>query len=687
MPLVTLLTAAGLAATGAVVANRQRRPQRSALFAKQREQLVGMQAAMTKRLQQLRHSERRTQMAILGNGHDRVDITPAERRLNAEVIFSGASLGVTIVGTLCYPPLRLLSLPSLLYSIMPIYRDAYHAVRAGNIGVDVLYAITQTLVLGRGYLLPANLGAFYYFLSRKLLVMAQDRFRLHLHEMFGQLPTTVHKVVDGVEVACRLTEIAAGDYIAVRAGEIIPVDGVVVAGLATVDQRQLTGEAQPAEKGVHETVYAATIVLAGWLHVAVAEAGTTTIVAQIGDILAQTTATTANRRLWAEGLGDRTVLPLVALGGLGIPVIGLDGAQAIIDSHPQRRMTISTALCALNYLGLAATQRILVKDGRALELLQQVDTIVFDKTGTLTLDEPHVTQIHPTNGYSKTTILRYAAAAETRQDHPIASAILQAAAQQTLVLPPLDDAHYHMGYGLAVGVAGKPVLVGSTRFLAQEGIAITRPIQQQIEVISQQGDSVVLVAIDGQLAGLIELHATVRPEARMVVQSLCERGLAISIISGDHEAPTQRLAAALGIEHYVAEVLPEAKAKLVTRLQAAGKTVCFVGDGINDTIAMKQADVAISFHRATTAATNTAQIVLMQADLQQLPALFALTNRYTRNLRATAGTLLLGTACGLSGAYFLGFDLWHVTTINMGVFPVSLGVAMWPQLYSGAREP
>lgn len=679
MSLITALTAGGVVA-GVAIATRRQRPQWLTVLSNQSEQPSGWRATLSQLRERWSYSTRRTQMETLAQSRDNVDITTVEHRLNLELFFAGASLGITIIGSLFYPPLRLLSLPSIIYSIVPIYRDAFRSARAGNIGVDVLYVFTQTLVVVRGFLLPANLGAFYYFLSRKLLVMAEDRFRVYLHEIFGQLPTTVHQVLDGVEIASTLDEISTGDCIAVRAGEIIPVDGIVVAGQATVDQQRLTGEAQPAEIGVEETVYASTVVLAGWLHIEVVEAGATTIVARIGAILDQTTAVTADRKLWAERLGDRTVLPLVALGGVSVPLIGLDGAQAIIDSHPQRRMNISSALCTLNYLGLAAEQNILIKDGRALELLQQIDMVVFDKTGTLTLDEPHVARILPAEGYCTETILRYAAAAEVRQDHPIAKAILLAAADQGVAFPTLDEAHYHAGYGLTVEIEGRKVYVGSTRFLQQEGITISTAMQQKIDAIWQQGDSVVLVAVDGELAGLIELNATLRPEAAAIVQTIHNLKLATVIISGDHEAPTQRLAKALGIDQYFANVLPEEKARLVTRLQEEGRTVCFVGDGINDTIAMKQGDVAISLRGATTAATDTAHIVLMDADLQQLPTLLSLGERYTQNLQATAGTLLSGTALGLSGAYFLGFGLWHVTTTNMIFFPASLGAAMWPRL-------
>lgn len=646
--------------------------------------LMAWRSTLQRRLQPLGRNKRKAQLAALLSDADDVTITAAERRLNRELVFASSSLAVTVLGTLFYPPLRLLSLPSVIYSLFPIYRDAYQSIRSKQFDVDVLYAVTQSLVVGRGYLLPANLGALYYFLSRKLLVMAESRFEVQLHEIFGQLPSTVHKVIDGIEVPCALTEVAAGDLIAVHAGETIPVDGIVIGGMAMVDQRRLTGEAQPVEKGEGTAVYAATLIQSGTLQIQVAEAGASTIVAQIGAILTQTTAHTADRALWAKRFNDRLVWPVVALGGLSVPIVGLDGAQAIIDSHPQRRMNISSALSALNFLGVAADAGILVKDGRALELLQRIDTIVFDKTGTLTLDEPHVAQIHPATGFNAETVLRYAAAAEVYQEHPIAQAILQAAQDAALSFPALDEATYHVGYGLAAQIGAERIYVGSERWLAREGITLPSELEAQLAAIWERGDSGVLVAVDGQVAGLIELHATLRPEAAAIIEMVHRRGVEITILSGDQEAPTRHLAKALGIEHYVAGVLPEEKAAFVARLQAEGKHVGFIGDGINDAIAMKQADVAISLQGATTAATDTAHIVLMNADLQQLAVLYALAERYSANRHATVGVFIAGTTIAISGAYFLGFGLWHVATLNMITFPLSLGVAMWPQIRQAA---
>ncbi|HRW11214.1 MAG TPA: heavy metal translocating P-type ATPase [Caldilineaceae bacterium] len=674
MDLITILVD-----RGAAFEAYHSKPHPSVPFEHARKRIRALRTALAQRLQQHSHSTRHEQLTALSNHHAQVDITAAEQRLNRELLFAGTALAVTIAGTLFFPPLRLLSLPSVLYSLIPIYQDAYRSARAGKFDVNILYAATQSLVVGRGYLLPANLGAFYYFLSHKLLIMAENRFEVQLQGLFGQLPTIIHKISDGTEVTCPLAEIAAEDLIAVYAGETIPVDGMVIAGAATVDQQRLTGEAQPAEKGAGDRVYASTIVLAGALHVRVTEAGTTTLVAQIGTILAQTTAVNVDRELWGKRFNDQLILPLVALGGLSTPFVGLEGAQAIIDGHPQRRMNISTALCALNYLGAAANADILVKDGRALELLHQVDTVVFDKTGTLTFAEPHVAQIYPAVSVSTQTVLRFAAATEIYQEHPLARAILQAAQEQGLHLPRLDVTSYHVGYGLAAEIDGQQIRVGSERLMAEAGIIIPTELEEQLAMIWQQGNSGVLVAVEERVIGLIEFHATLRPEADAVMEMVRQQGLQSYMLSGDHPVPTRLLAETLGIDHYEAAMLPEGKAAFVERLQAEGKRVCFIGDGINDAIAMKQADVAISLRGATAAATDTANIVLMQADLRQLLTLFTLTARYTRNRQATVGVFLTGTTIAIGGAYFLGFGLWHVATLNMIFFPLSLGVAMWPR--------
>jgi Cu2+-exporting ATPase len=273
-----------------------------------------------------------------------------------------------------------------------------------------------------------------------------------------------------------------------------------------------------------------------------------------------------------------------------------------------------------------------VKDGRALEKLKSIDTLVFDKTGTLTLERPHIVGIHVTGEYTEIEVLSLAATAEYRQVHPIAQAILTAAEERGIELPVIDTAHYEIGYGVKVQVGDLEVMVGSQRFMLMENIRLPSSLQAEIERCKNEGRSLVYVAADGQLAGLIELDATLRPEARAIVDWLRQRGLELYILSGDQEPPTQRLARELSMDGYFANILPEGKAELIEQLQAEGRSICFIGDGINDAIALRQADVSISFRGAANIASDSAQIVLMEDHLDQLRVLFELIQAYDRNL-------------------------------------------------------
>jgi len=349
----------------------------------------------------------------------------------------------------------------------------------------------------------------------------------------------------------------------------------------------------------------------------------------------------------------------------------------------------------LTYLNLASQQRILVKDGRSLQLLTKIDTIVFDKTGTLTLEVPHVALIHTCPSICEEQLLTYAAAAEYKQTHPIAKAILQAADERGLTLSAISDTKYEIGYGLKVsiptqkalltngtahGADTKVVRVGSARFMTMEGIIIPSDIKGLHEESQKSGHSFVYVAINDELAGAIELHATIRPEAKQVVSELRKRKMDIVIISGDHEQPTKKLAQELGIDNYFAETLPENKAELISKLQEEGKSVCFVGDGINDSIALKKANVSISLRGASSAATDSAQIILMNQNLKQLICAFDVAQNFETNMKLNLTATIIPGVITVFGAFFLGFGIAHSVILNdIGVI-IGASNAIWPWL-------
>jgi Cu2+-exporting ATPase len=292
------------------------------------------------------------------------------------------------------------------------------------------------------------------------------------------------------------------------------------------------------------------VVLAGKIHVRVEKAGKETIAAQIGSMLNRTASYQMALQSKGTQIAHKSALPILILSAVTWPTIGLEQALAMLSSSFGINIRMTSPIAVLNYLNIASKQGILVKDGRSLELLGDVDTVVFDKTGTLTLEQPHVTQLYPCNGLDEATLLAYAAAAEHRQTHPIARAILAAAANRAIRLPAIDNAQYEVGYGIKVTIGNQIIRVGSDRFMAGEGIVIPNEIRIRQAQAHALGYSLVMVAVDNQLGGAIELQPTIRPEAKTVVDNLHARGITLVIISGDQEGPTHQLAQTLGIERY-----------------------------------------------------------------------------------------------------------------------------------------
>lgn len=598
---------------------------------------------------------RNEQLHMMPFAHEPADISPIERKTNRTITLGTAALTINIVGALVYPPLMLLSAPGLILMVVGWSRTAYtQVVHEGKFTVVLQNAVNGTGLLLLGQYLVLAFYATLFQTSYKVVFKTRDRSRKQLVNILGETPQFVWLERDGAEVQVPFTSLQVSDTIIVHAGELIPVDGCITHGLASIDQHMLTGEAQPIEKSIGDSVYAGTIVLSGTLTIQVKEAGSETVAAKIGAVLNRTADYRSTLELRGEVLADNSVLPMFGLGAATLLLLGPTSAIAVMSCYIGSSIRFTGPLSVLNFLRVTSDHSILVKDGRALELVSKVDTVVFDKTGTLTQEQPHVGAIHLVNGYTESDVLRFAAAAEHKQTHPIARAILQEAAQRQLVVPSIDEATYEIGYGLKVQLNGSQVCVGSARFLQNEAIAIPPGIQAIEEQCHASGQSLVYVAVDDHLAGAIELHPTIRPEAKRIVQELKQRGLDLYIISGDQEQPTRRLAEEIGIDHFFAEVLPEGKSDLITRLQNEGRSVCFVGDGINDSIALKKAHVSVSLRGATTIALDTAQIILTDESLSQLVALFELAEQLDDTMRRNFLWATVPTAVNVLSVYLLG---------------------------------
>lgn len=632
-----------------------------------------------RRIDPLFGAQRSAQLQEIGKESGAKITTSDEANLNRDIGLSLVIAATAFTAGHALAPIVLVCFPLAIYiSRVPIQR-AYHAVvHERRLKLPVVATVNILATWLGGFYIAGGLSFVIFFLAEKLILITQDQSRHKLIDIFGQQPRFVWALIDGVEMEIPVEQLEAADTIIVGAGQMIPVDGVIVEGHASIDQHRLTGESQPAEKTIGDRVLAATVVLAGKVYIEVERAGKETSAAQIGEILNTTAGYQMAIESKAMQLVNASLGPTLAASALAWLLLSFESAVALTNSAFGFNIRLTGPIAMLNYLNRAAQRGVLVKDGRSLELLNEIDTIVFDKTGTLTLEQPEVARIHRFNGMDEATLLGYAAALEARQTHPIARSIVATAQAQGLALPPTDQARYEVGYGIKGVIKGQTVRVGSDRYMALEQIPVPPEAAALQAQCHGQGHSLVLVAIGDELAGAVELKPTIRPEARAVIEELHRRNMTLYIISGDQEEPTRKLAQEMGIDHYFASTLPEDKAGHVERLQREGRSVCFVGDGINDSIALKKAKVSISLRGATTVATDTAQLVLMDASLAQLPGLFDLAADFDRNMKA-------GFAAAIVPGFFIfgGVFLAHMGLIgSIVVYNLSLlanvGIAIAP---------
>jgi len=608
--------------------------------------------------------------------------------LTRNIVLAGVSFSVMVVVFPFFPPIQFLSIPVTLYILNTILQKTIEKLKRGIIGADFLSLITIPLSILFGFYFLGLFALFIYSIAQRAITKVHDDSHNKLVDVFQQIPKSVWIIVDDVELQIPFQEIKVGDIVVVHAGEVIPADGIVTNGIASVDQQILTGEAKPVDKGVADEVFASTTVLTGQIFIRVEKAGEATTVAKVGQVLNNMVDFKSAKELRAERLADKTALPTLVAGGIAFPILGASGALAVLGSHFTNKMRMIASLSILNYLNIASKNGILIKDGRALEWLEQVNTIIFDKTGTLTEDQPTVGLIHSSTDYSENDVLRYAVAAEYKQTHPIAKAIIQEAEKLDLLIPTIDETEYQIGYGLTVQVEGKTVRVGSKRFMEMVNISIPAKLHEVEKVCYQEGHSLIMVAVNEQLIGAIELLPTIRPEAKVVIQQLRQlpQIKATYIISGDHEMPTRKLAKTLEIDHYFAGTLPENKAKIIEQLQQEGKFICYIGDGINDAIALKKSQVSISLRGASTVATDSAQIILLDKGLQHLNLLFDIAKTYNRNMDVTLALVVTPTFVGIGGAYLLGFGFGSAVFLSIFALLSGTGSAMFPLFYDPTKK-
>jgi len=600
---------------------------------------------------------------------------------NQQIAVSSTALASTSIGYFFYPPLTLLNIGLISYNAVPMLdRAGYTLAHEGRFKNDSVAALISLLCIGTGAYFAAALHSLIYHLSCRFIDEAKQTTTELAIEAYKQQPTQVWIIQDQLEIAIDLTELQVGDRIIVKTGDVIPIDGEIAEGVALIDQQALTGESAPSEKHPGDKVMASSIVLSGEIYIEATLSGIETQAHKLNDILVQTRDFKSQIQLRGEEWADNIAFPLLLTSGLAIPFIGISPATALLFSAPLNSVRAMLALHTTTHLKWATEHQVFIKDGRALEQLPMIDTVLFDKTGTLTETQPQVAQVISCGEFSPNDLLRYAAAAEQHLQHPIADALRNKATELKLELPlSVQAGEYQIGLGVSVRIEGYRVHVGSQRYITDVTGQQQLPSSLSRLLKRDSGHTFIFIAIERRIEGVVELYPQVRPEAQALIARLRLRGVRqIGVVSGDQRAPTEQLAHSLGINTIYAEVLPHQKAELIFRLQRQGHRVCYVGDGLNDAIAMKQANVSVCLNSAADATRDMAQVILLEDDLSHLRDAFDVADHLTLRLAGSLGSWIgFGVLNGISVPLF-GFGPFQSSLLYAGAYGLAYQHAKSP---------
>jgi Cd2+/Zn2+-exporting ATPase len=520
-----------------------------------------------------------------------------------------------------------LYLASAVIGGAPIFKlAAGNIIRSFDLTAGVMVSIAMIAALIVGEYSAAALVAFMMLVGEMLEDFTVARADNALNELESLVPAivTLRRQDRDEEVPIEL--VRPGDLVVVRPGERIPVDGNVQNGNAAVDQASITGESIPVDKAPGDHVYAGTLCTAGSLDVTVDHVGQETTLGNMIALVKQASSTQAPvqrvANKYAQYLTPMALLIAVATFFLTQDIIRSITVLIVICPCS---LVLATPTAIVAAIGNAARRGVLVKNGPAMEQIGKVDIVAFDKTGTLTLGEPSVRDTLSLNGMKTHEILALAASAERSSEHPLGRAIVAAAHEAKLDVAVPQDFEMMPGYGIRATVRGQTVAIGN-RMLKKEGLSITAPVQTQIDDLEAQGNSVIPVAVDNQVAGLVIVSDTVRPESKQAITALKALGVQETVlISGDNQAVARAIGRELGVDRVQAETLPEQKLALIRDLQAQGHKVAYVGDGVNDAPALAAADVGIAMGNiGTNVAMESADIVLLTDNIGRLPYLIDL---------------------------------------------------------------
>jgi Cu2+-exporting ATPase len=610
--------------------------------------------------------------AAEGTSAPRTALAAEDAEVQEQLGIALASTGLSIVA----PGLSWLSGVGVLYGSIPMFRHAKELlVDEGRLGVEFLNSISFLAAIAARQFGISALFLLIYSAAEKLRIRGEQESRRRIIETFEQRPDHAFVLRSGAEVSIPIDSLSIGDIVLVNAGSTIPADGVIVDGSAWIDQRLLTGEPQPVEKFTGDEVFGTGVVVSGRLQIRVRAAGRSTVAAAISQILQRTADHASALELSTKRLSDATVLPILALSAASSPLLGPEKTVALLNVDITDNMRLVAPLSMLNHLRKTYEQGVLLKDGRVLQFLPAVDTVVFDKTGALMQELFQVRGIHAVLDSEAEEVLLCAAALECRQADPIARAIVAEAIRHGHDVHSWGNVHHEHGYGLAAKQGRQTARAGSRQFMQLHGIKVPSSLSPREQELYDQGRDLVYVARDRALIGIIELERVLRPEAEAVLQELRKRDLKLYLLSGDQEEPTRTLAERLRFDGHFAGVSREDKARLLTELRNSGRNVCFVGDGIKDADALRHALVSVSLCGVPTVSADSAQVVLLEPGLRRLPQLFAISDEFRNNLSGILLSAIVPTAVAIGGVFIAGFTTNAVAALYLASMAASMALA------------
>lgn len=508
-------------------------------------------------------------------------------------------------------------------------------------------------------------------LGQMLELKARSQTSAAIKGLLGLAPKTARRInADGSEEDVPLTHVHVGDQLRVRPGEKVPVDGVVVEGRSAVDESMLTGEPLPVTKQSGDPLIGATINTSGGLIMRADKVGAQTVLSQIVQLVAQAQRSRAPMQRMADHVAGYFVVVVILIAVLTFLVWGTFGpepswvygminAVAVLIIACPCALGLATPMSIMVATGNAATQGILFRDAAAIEKFRQVDVLIVDKTGTLTEGRPQFQRVVPGAGFDEKEVLALAASLDQGSEHPLAHAIVAAAKEQGLVLEAADEFESGTGIGVRGRVGGRHLVLGSAALLTQEQVSV-EPLRAKAESFRATGASVMFLAVDGKLGGILAVADPIKKTTPEALSVLRGAGIRVVMATGDGLTTARSVATELSIDEVHGEVRPQDKLDLVAGLQAEGRVVAMAGDGINDAPALAKADVGVAMGTGTDVAMNSAQVTLVKGDLRGIARARLISEGTVANMRQNLVFAFVYNALGvpLAAGVLYGFTGW-----------------------------